>query len=244
MNIIMRRILVSIKKAVLPDSVNLNPMFEKLGLYTRPQGNRGTCSVFTVVGVLEYALASVKSKGTILSVEFLNWASHKVANRNVDGAFFSELWDGYMEYGICAESDLPYLPEFNVDLQPSESVLEKAKQMKSIPLQMHWIKEWDVNTGLADDQFEEIKQTLVNQYPVCGGFRWPKEAKWENEVLQMCPSSEVFDGHSIILSGYKDDPTQPGGGVFIIRNSGGHSRDGNMPYEYVKTYMNDALWIE
>jgi len=239
----MRSILVSIKKAVIPDSVNLNQIFEKLGLYTRPQGNRGTCSVFTVVGVLEYALASKKGS-TLLSVEFLNWASHKAANRNVDGAFFSELWDGYVEYGICAESDLPYLPEFNVDLQPSELVLEKAKQMQSIPLQMHWIKEWDVNTGLTDNQFEEIKQTLVNQYPVCGGFRWPKDAHWENEVLQMCPSSEVFDGHSIVLSGYKDDPTQPGGGVFIIRNSGGHSRDGYMPYEYVKTYMNDALWIK
>jgi C1A family cysteine protease len=240
----MRRILVSIKKAVLPDSVNLNPMFEKLGLYTRPQGSRGTCSVFTVVGVLEYALASATGKGNILSVEFLNWASHKAANRNVDGAFFSELWDGYVEYGICAESDLPYLPEFNIDLQPSEIVLEKAKQMKSTPLQMRWIKEWDPNTGLTDDQFVEIKETLVNQSPVCGGFRWPKEAKWENDVLQMCPSSEVFDGHSIILSGYKDNPTQSGGGVFIIRNSGGHSRDGYMPYEYAKAYMNDALWIK
>lgn len=235
---------MSTKKNLLPDSVNLNPNFEKFELYTRPQGGRGTCSVFTVVGALEYAFASAKGKGTILSVEFLNWASHKVANRNVDGGFFSELWDGYVEYGICAETDMPYLPEFNVDLQPSAIVLEKAKQIQSVPLQLHWIKEWDVNTGLTDEHFEEIKQTLVDQFPVCGGFRWPKEAHWENEVLQMCPPSDVFDGHSIILAGYKDDPTQPGGGVFIIRNSGGNSRSGYMPYEYVKTYMNDAVWIE
>jgi len=235
---------VPTKENSLPDSINLRPKFKQFRLYTRPQGNRGTCSVFTVVGVLEYALAVATDKGTFLSVEFLNWASHKVANRTVDGGFFSELWDGYVEYGICAEADMPYLLEFNANLQPSEIVLKKAMQMKSTPLQMHWIKEWDVNTGLTDDQFEEIKQTLVNQYPVCGGFRWPKETRWENDVLQMCQSSEVFDGHSIILAGYKDVPTQPGGGVFIIRNSGGHSRDGYMPYEYAKTYMNDALWIK
>jgi len=59
----------------------------------------------------------------------------------------------------------------------------------------------------------------------------------------MCPPEDVFDGHSIILSGYKDDPNQPGGGVFIIRNSGGDSRDGFMSYEYVKAYMNDAVWF-
>ena len=113
-----------------------------------------------------------------------------------------------------------------------------------MPLQLHWIKEWDVSTGLTDEQLREIKLTLSRRFPVCGGFRWPKEAKWEEGLLQMCPPSEVFDGHSIILSGYRDDPAQPGGGAFIIRNSGGESREGYMSYEYVQAYMNDAAWIE
>jgi hypothetical protein len=129
-------------------------------------------------------------------------------------------------------------------LQPSEELLKKAKQAHNVPLQIHWIKEWDVNTGLTDAQFVEIKQTLVKQFPVCGGFRWPKDAQWKDGVLQMCPPEDVFDGHSIILSGFKDDPNQPDGGVFIIRNSGGNSRDGYMSYEYVKTYMNDAVWFK
>jgi len=228
----------------LPASVNLRSRFEQFGLYTRPQGKRGTCSVFTVTGVLEYALAVQTGKGVLLSVEFLNWASHSAANRSVDGAFFSELWDGYKEYGACAEADLPYLPEFDANLQPSEAILEKAKQAKSVPIDLHWIKEWDISTGLTDEHFDGIKQTLANQSPVCGGFRWPKEAKWESQILQMCPASEVFDGHSIILEGYRDDPTQPGGGVFMIRNSGGNSREGYMTYEYVRAYMNDAAYID
>jgi C1A family cysteine protease len=58
----------------------------------------------------------------------------------------------------------------------------------------------------------------------------------------MCPPEDVFDGHSVLLVGYKDDATQPGG-VFIIHNSGGGSREGYLPYEYVRAYMNDAAWI-
>jgi len=228
----------------LPISVNLHSKFDEFGLPVRHQGNRGTCSVFTIVGALEYALAIPKGKGTLLSVEFLNWASHKVANRKADGGFFSELWNGYVEYGICAESDMPYLSEFNPDLQPSEAILQKARQALSTKLELHWIKEWDVNTGLTDEQFMEIKKAIADQFPVCGGFRWPKDAKWDDGVLQMCPPSEVFDGHSVILEGYEDDPKQLGGGVFAIRNSGGSSRSGYMTYQYVKTYMNDALWIK
>lgn len=223
-------------------SINLNSEFTKFGLYTRPQGKRGTCSVFTVVGALEYAIAVGTGKGVLLSVEYLNWASHKVANRKSDGGFFSELWDGFVEYGICTEKDMPYLTEFNPDLQPSEEILKKALKFKN--LNIHWIKEWDVNTGLNDAHIKEIKATLAGKFPVCGGFRWPKNAQWDDGMLRMCPASEVFDGHSIILSGYKDDPSKPGGGVFIIRNSGGESRDGYMSYEYAMTYMNDAVWFE
>jgi hypothetical protein len=228
----------------LPDSVDLNLRFEQWRLPTRPQGSRGTCSVFTVIGALEYAFAVQKGEGVLLSVEFLNWAAHKAANRSADGAFFSELWDGFMEYGICTEVDMPYLPAFDPELQPSATCLERAKQAQSIPLRLHWIKEWDVSTGLTDEQLGEIKLTLARRFPVCGGFRWPKEAKWEKGLLQMCPPSDVFDGHSIILAGYRDDPAQPGGGVFIIRNSGGESREGYLSYEYIQVYMNDAVWIE
>ncbi len=53
-----------------------------------------------------------------------------------------------------------------------------------------------------------------------------------------------MDGHSVLLVGYRDDKTQPGGGVFLIRNSAGPSRDGMMTYEYVRAYLNDAAWID
>ncbi len=227
----------------LPESVDLRPLFKKWGLSRRQQGPRGTCSVFAVTGALEFAIANKQQQGTRLSVEFLNWAAHKAVNRTVDGGFFSELWKGYETNGICPEEDQPYQHQFDVHLQPEATTMEHAAKLRTLDLTLHWIKEWNPHNGLTDAQMNEIKVTLAKQWPVCGGFRWPKKAVWEAQTLQMCPPEEVFDGHSVLLVGYKDDAGQPGGGVFLIRNSGGDGSDGYMPYAYVQEYMNDAAWI-
>src|SRR5215218_8176497 len=73
----------------LPKAIDLRPQLLRWGLAPRRQGPRGTCSVFTVVGALEYAAAKTRRHGSRLSVEFLNWASHRAANRSADGGFFS-----------------------------------------------------------------------------------------------------------------------------------------------------------
>jgi hypothetical protein len=228
----------------LPTSVDLNPNFLKWGLDRRQQGPRPTCSVFTMTGALEYAVAHRQGKGTRLSVEFLNWAGHQAADRDLDGGFFSELWDGYAKYGICAEKEQPYASTFDVKLHPTSEVLVDAKKMQANDLRFHWIKEWNPNTGLTDEQFTAIQRVLNHGWPVTGGFRWPKQAEWKEGVLQMAPPEGVFDGHSVLLIGYKKDKTLPGGGAFLIRNSGGEGKDGHMPYEYVRAYMNDAAWVE
>ncbi len=227
-----------------PLTVDLRPQFRKWDLEPRRQGSRGTCSVFAVGGALEYAVASNRRSGTRLSIEFLNWAGHRAANRTEDGGFFSELWKGYETFGVCTENDLPYQSQYDAALQPPASAVEDAMRLRDLPLHMHWIKEWDPKTGLTQEQLDAIKQTLRKHWPVCGGFRWPKQAHWEQDVLQMCPPDQVFDGHSVLLIGYRNDTAQPGGGVFLIRNSGGDGHDGYLPYAYVSAYMNDAIWIE
>ena len=227
-----------------PSAIDLRPIFDRWGLETRRQGGRGTCSAFAVTDAIEFALASRERQATRLSVEFLNWASNQTTRTPEDGGFFSDLWNGCAKYGICPEEDMPYLDHFDPTVQPSEQALAHAKKVLELGLQLHWIKEWDPKRGLNDDQFAGVKRTLRQRWPVCGGFLWPKQQRWENGVLQMCPREAVRDGHSVVLAGYRDDPAMPGGGVFLIRNTAGHSRDGMMTYEYVRTYMNDAVWID
>jgi hypothetical protein len=242
-----------------PKSIDLRPRLHQWGLDARRQGDRPTCSVFTVVGALEYAIASRQQRGTRLSVEFLNWAAHRAASREADGGFFSELWEGYAAYGICPEEALPYRDRYDAELQPEACALDAAGTMQTLGLRLHWIKEWDPETGLTEAQLDAIKRTLARGWPVCGGFRWPKQARWAGtrrgaagsrggtsgcDVLQVCPPGEVYDGHSVLLVGYEDDERQPGGGVFLIRNSSGDGRDGCLPYTYVQAYMNDAAWVD
>ena len=229
---------------VTPPSVDLTPLFAQRGLATRGQGDRGTCSVFVVTDAIEYAIAGRQRQATRLSVEFLNWASNQTTNTPQDGSFFSDLWNGCARFGICPEEDMPYLDRFDPAVQPSGQAMTRAKSVLGLSLQLHWIKPWNPHRGLTDEQFAGIKRTLQQQWPVCGGFLWPKQQQWENGVLQMCPREAVRDGHSVLLVGYRDDPAMPGGGVFLIRNTAGDSRDGMMTYEYVRAYMNDAVWID
>jgi C1A family cysteine protease len=226
-----------------PATIDLAPIFAQWGLAARSQGERGTCSVFVVTGAIEYAIASRQRQATRLSVEFLNWASNQTAKPPQDGGFFSDLWNGCARFGICPEEAMPYLDRFDPTVQPSQQAMTQAKNVLGCGLQLHWIKPWNPHQGLNDEQLAEIKQTLRQQWPVCGGFLWPKQQRWENGVLQMCPRKEVRDGHSVLLVGFRDDPAMPGGGVFLIRNTAGDSREGMLTYEFVRAYMNDAAWI-
>ncbi|MBN1588714.1 MAG: hypothetical protein JW888_04290, partial [Pirellulales bacterium] len=98
----------------------------------------------------------------------------------------------------------------------------------------------------SQEQLEEIKSVLREGWPVCGGFLWPKKglAEWNDKILKIRPRPEMRDGHSVLLVGFRDDPDQPGGGVFLIRNSSKGPRHGALTYEYIRAYMNDAAWIE
>jgi hypothetical protein len=226
-------------------SVDLRPFLQKWKLRPRVQGDRETCSVFVVMEALEYAVATKENMGTRLSVEFLNWATNEASHTDEDGACFSDLWAGYEAYGICPVAKMPYSPEFDPDLKPSEEAITKAKEFRSLGMKLHWIKEWDGDKGVDEKQLAEIKKTLDRRWPVGGGFLWPASKKWEaDNVLKVVPRSDVYDGHSVLLVGYYDDEKQPGGGVFLFRNTAGPRRDSLMTYEYALNYMNDAVWIE
>lgn len=224
--------------------VDLRPELKKFGLLPRRQGARPTCSVFTITSALEFAEARHEGASPRLSVEFLNWSANKACGHRQDGGFFSDLWKGYTAYGICPETDMPYEPTIDLDRGPSVEAISRAKQQLAHSLRLHWIKEWNVKTGLNDEEFLEIKKTLRSGWPVCGGFRWPKQEHWVDGVLQMCPADGVFDGHSVLLVGYSDQAAQPGGGIFYFRNTSNGGKDGEMPYAYARAYMNDSAWID
>ena len=145
---------------VSDSAVDLRPVLDAWGLSARSQGSRGTCSAFTVTQAIEYALWRNEQRTARLSVEFLNWASNEAIGEKSDGGFFSDLWKGFEQYGICAEDQMPYAAAYDPDYRPSRAALDNARQLLAGGLRLHWIKPWDPNVGLNDEQFDAVKETL------------------------------------------------------------------------------------
>jgi aminopeptidase C len=230
---------------------DLRPLFEKYGIGIYSQGARGTCSVFAVTSLLEFEFAQVPDKKvTPLSVEYLNWASNQITGEAADGSYFSDAVTALNKYGICKNELFPYyFQNYTNKVEPSASAIRDAD--KRCGFTANWIKDWDPNTGMSDEQIAQVKGQIMNEHPVAIGFRWPmkddKYRKMVNGIMIVPPVEGVFDGHSVLIVGFKDQQDIPGGGYFIFKNS--HGKDygekgyGKMSYEYVRKYANDGVAI-
>lgn len=209
---------------VLPASVDLRPTLLDLGLPPRPQGARGTCSIFTTCSAIEFAYAGHTGQPVRLSTEFMNWAAGQAAGQPSDGNFFHNALAGFARFGVCAEAAMPYESAFDAARQPSPEALEDAaalRQQSIGTLIAHWIVPWEPDRfGLSDEHFAEIKRVLASGYPVAAG-----------------------SSHSRLLVGYRDDDTQPGGGVFYTQDSAINRFD-EVTYEFVRARVADAFWVE
>ncbi len=225
----------------------LRPLFEKYGICVRNQGSRGTCSIFTLVGMIEFERANVLGETTALSPEYLNWAANRIEGADADGSYFHFAIDGMSRYGICADDYMPYAVRFSEKAEPSEAAKQEAASRKAG--KQVWIKEWDPTNGVTDTQLQRIREELNGEHPVAIGFRWPKEEAKNGHLtggdLAVVAEDEVFDGHSVLVVGYADDGKYAGGGCLIFKNSHGDSFGeggyGRIPYAYAKLYANDVM---
>ena len=196
--------------------------FAEWGLTVKRQGARNTCSVFTMTAAIEYAVSTRRGKGTRLSEEFLNWACNQViGNKEVDrGQFFSDLWKGFEEYGVCEEAEMPYGAKFDPALSPSDEALADAAGIRDLGLRLRWIREPDGKSGVTDEHLAEMRRILSQGVPVAAGSY-----------------------HSLLFVGFEEDASQPGGGRFLLRDSGSGG-EGEMTYAEAKTRLCDVFWIE
>ena len=231
--------------------VDLRPEIEALGIPVRAQGGRNTCSVFATTFLLDFMYAKHYGvKNADYSEEFLNYASNKAIGQNDDGGFFDALDLGYQQSGDVPEAMLPYSASFNPNLAVNAATKAKAAALQP-RLKPHFIKPWDVNTGLLPSQLLSILAQLKQGRPVAAGLRWPKDGKFKTEkilgvTMMTAPAPEdVFDGHSIDFVGFKVSNKFPGGGYLVFRNSWGAGfMDGGygyMSFDYANKYTNDLL---
>ena len=231
----------------LPPEVDLRPDYARFDLPPCAQGSRNSCSLFAITALAELEFGrSVSAAAAPFSQEYLTWAANEATGRVGDQAMFYEALCGLNALGICPVDLMPYEAEGDRDRQPSDEAQARARDL-SDRWRVHWLKLWDVQQPLTDDQVLAIKRALADGHAVACGLRWPNSQQG-HEILYVPAADQVYDGHSIVFAGYRDDPAANGGGVFIFRNSygprWGDGGYGTMSYAYARAYANDALWIE
>ncbi len=230
----------------MPASVDLGPVFQQRGLAPRAQGSRNTCSLFAITALadFEYQQTAQESRPR-LSEEFLIWAANEATGRVGDQAMFYEAIQGLNALGICPDESFAYSREPDPKQIPSEKNLADAREL-SHRWRVEWLKRWDVREPLTPEELLSIKRALADGHPVACGLRWPKSQRGP-DLLEVPPADGVYDGHSIVFTGYADDASQPGGGAFLFRNSYGPrwGKDGygRISFGYATAYANDALFL-
>lgn len=221
---VVSRVYATPPKPTLPATVDLRPRLTSMGLPPRPQGARGTCSIFTTCEAIEFANAQRTGKPVRLSPEFVNWAASQAAGRPSDGNFFHNALAGFEKYGVCAEPQMPYHKAYDTKRAPSAQATSEAATIRDesrTTLAVRWIVPWQPNRfGVSDDQLTEIRRVIASGYPVAAG-----------------------SGHSRLLVGYVDDDKQPGGGTFYTEDSALNRFD-QVTYEFVRKDVADVFWIE
>lgn len=215
------------KPAPLPTQVDLRESIDRSGLGPRSQGRRPTCSVFTVISVLEITLAKATGTATRLSPEYANRAKNLVIGRDTDGGFFHDILAGLAAHGAVRESSFPYARSFDPKAAPAVTEEDLAKEASALRetiaqrLRVVWVKPWSNSVkGLDAAQFDTVRRTLAAGIPVATGM-----------------------AHSRTLVGYRDDDKVPGGGIFLTLDSG-VGRYAEVSYEFVRSELFDVFFFE
>ncbi len=233
--------------AVLPPRVSLVDRLPAI----RNQGMRGTCVAHACTAVREFLTGDTQVN---LSEQFLYWAARQrlispiLADR--PGALLLYGMAALQENGICEEADWPYNPNQmsgdETQGAPPQSVQEKARAHRV-----------DRYVFVLPRDIRNVKAHLAGGYAVACTlptfFFWSGVMMYHTGVIRLplvaegtrSPLARLESAHAICLAGYQDDPTVPGGGYFIVRNSwgvdwGARCADGPgycwLPYAYLQRY--------
>jgi C1A family cysteine protease len=228
--------------APLPAKIDLHDKMSPI----RNQGQRGTCVSFATTAVREYLLKTNGSSSD-LSEQFLYWDCKKHDGLPGGGTYINVAMDRLLADGECPESAWPYNPSpvpGNESQDPPPSGASSQASSYRIT----------ATTKLPARSPDDLRQALANGSPIA--FAVPVYTYWfgdpvltTGDIRLPLPSDHLEGGHAMCMVGYEDDPSVPGGGYFMVRNSWGTDWACNgsvapgyarLPYAYMQQYASAA----
>jgi C1A family cysteine protease len=230
-----------------PSDVNLIPQMTGI----KNQGSRGTCVAFACVAVREFLTGSKPD----LSEQFLYfWADAHDEVPEEPGTTVENGYKGLEQAGVCLESTWRYnsKPIKNNEGQgpPPEGAFKEAEKYKLARVM-----------DLDENSISELKSCLKGtddfpgrpisfSVPVYNSWLKSKAVELSGQITMPLPGEDDVGGHAMVIVGYQDDKSVPGGGFFILKNSWGTSWGknceygsgyGTIPYSYITNYCWEAF---
>ena len=234
----------------IPTSFSLRNEYDALDVVVKDQGQRGTCTIFGTLGVMEFHLAK-QNKYVQLSEQFAAWAANQISHTGGkrNGYAATDVMEGIKKYGITTEEIMPYKDKGGIG-RPSKVVLADAATRKNVgvtvfkQLPEDWSK---FKPGFTQDEIQAICGALTEGLPVTATVSWHYgEGGYDTNFIVRLSGSNS-SGHVVVLVGYELSKKYPEGGCFIFRQSWGKDYGdkgyARLTFEYVKRHGWDAYAI-
>jgi hypothetical protein len=201
-------------------TVNLPSKVDPLFVLPAPpnQGVRNTCVAFTLAAAYQ-----ILSKDTTdLSEQFLYWAFK--SQDGIPGDVGTDPLKAVkilQTVGVCSEVAWPYKPGPSDSKNPGHGPPPDAAVAEAQRRRISGFQK------LPATNVSAIKAVLAQGKPVLIGLRiWEHwGSSWQGNtrgrLRAPLPGERQRGGHAMCVVGYREDPTAPGQGYFIIRNSWG-----------------------
>ena len=219
----------------LPTSVNLVSFFNPI----RSQGSRGTCVSYTLTALNEYIK---RRTGLVrdLSEQHLYYEI-----KLVDGAAAScGTWQvkavpALSARGQCREAVWPYLNALPCN---NHGPVPASARPDGLSYRLATLAVPARNVAQYKLQMSRQRPVTIS-IPVYNSWYASAAVRTTGRITMRIGNEAVIGGHAVILVGYVDTASSPGGGYFIVRNSWGTTGFGSacpfgagygtIPYQYI-----------
>ncbi len=227
----------------------------------RNQSDRGTCTFFSTMGIIEATIKKDLKIDVNLSEEFLNYTAKKYGSyESIEGSVITDNIRAMYHSGLLLEDDWSYqsswfrkgLPCGDYEAsdstapkicfshnRPNEKALKRVISADKIKFYSLEKNTTELIKFLANDKRPVTMSVTVN----FNGWPSSGETSYSEELRQECIKSPAdCGGHSIVITGYDMDKR-----VFMFKNSWGKDWGkngyGTIPFNVVDKYVSEDFYF-
>ncbi len=211
----------------------------------RDQGGRGTCVAHAALSVREQLEIGAGSPLDLnLSEQFVYWwCKGHDGIPNVGGTYVAVAMQCLNQTGAPLEETWPYNANDQAGNEgqgpPPAAAAEGDAALRTVRTQeFNRTDIAGIKACLAEGR------AVAFSIPVFDSWYYSSATRRWGKITPPLPGEQADGGHAMALVGYQDDPTAPGGGYFLVRNSWrpwsyeGVWKEGygHIPYGYISSY--------